>query len=64
MELLNSIADMKLGNVHVYDVDTFGNTCESLITMYAGNEFLAPTDVSELLIRLGTAGTVKPNLRF
>lgn len=67
VKLLNGIADMKLGNVQDHDIDTFGDAYEYLMTMYASNagksggEFFTPSDVSELLTRLGTVGKTKVN---
>lgn len=53
---------MNLGDVKDHDIDVFGDTYEYLMTMYASNagksggKFFTPSDVSELLTRLGTVG--------
>lgn len=66
-KLLNGIADMKLGDVKNHDIDAFGDAYEYLMTMYASNagksggEFFTPSDVSELLTMLGTAGKTEVN---
>lgn len=67
VKLLNGVAGMNLGAVHGHSIDTFGDAYEFLMTMYASNagksggEFFTPSDVSELLTRLGTAGKTKIN---
>ena len=67
VKLLNGIADMKLGDVKGHDIDAFGDAYEYLMTMYASNagksggEFFTPSDVSELLARLGTVGKTRVN---
>ncbi len=66
-KLLHGVADMKLGDVQDHDIDAFGDAYEYLMTMYASNagksggEFFTPSDVSELLTRLGTVGKKKIN---
>lgn len=66
-KLLNGIADMNLGDVKDHDIDAFGDAYEYLMTMYASNagksggEFFTPSDVSELLTRLGTVGKKEVN---
>ena len=61
-KLLWGVRDMKLGDVKHHDIDAFGDAYEYLMTMYASNagksggEFFTPSDVSELLTRLGTVG--------
>ncbi|MFV0382105.1 MAG: type I restriction-modification system subunit M [Bacteroidales bacterium] len=61
-KLLDGVAAMKLGSVKDHDIDAFGDAYEYLMTMYASNagksggEFFTPSDVSELLTRLGTVG--------
>ena len=61
-KLLWGVRDMKLGDVKQHDIDAFGDAYEYLMTMYASNagksggEFFTPSDVSELLTRLGTVG--------
>jgi hypothetical protein len=53
---------MNLGDVKDHDIDVFGDAYEYLMTMYASNagksggKFFTPSDVSELLTRLGTVG--------
>lgn len=67
VKLLNGVADMNLGSVHDHDIDAFGDAYEYLMTMYASNagksggEFFTPSDVSELLTRLGTVGKTEVN---
>ena len=67
VKLLNGVAGMNLGAVHGHSIDTFGDAYEFLMTMYASNagksggEFFTPSDVSELLTRLGTVGKTKVN---
>lgn len=66
-KLLYGIADMNLGDVKNHDIDAFGDAYEYLMTMYASNagksggEFFTPSDVSELLTRLGTIGKTEVN---
>ena len=61
-KLLDGIANMDLGDVKHHDIDAFGDAYEFLMTMYASNagksggEFFTPSDVSELLTKLGTVG--------
>lgn len=66
VKILNGVADMKLeykDNV----IDAFGDAYEYLMGMYAqnagksGGEFFTPSDVSELLTRLGTVGKTEVN---
>ena len=66
VKILNGIAEMKLeykDNV----IDAFGDAYEYLMTMYASNagksggEFFTPSDVSELLTRIGTVGKTEIN---
>ena len=67
VKLMNGIGEMKLGSVEDHDIDAFGDAYEYLMTMYASNagksggEFFTPSDVSELLTRLGTVGKTKVN---
>lgn len=67
VKLLNGIGDMKLGDVKNHGIDAFGDAYEYLMTMYASNagksggEFFTPSEVSELLTRLGTVGKTKVN---
>ena len=67
VKLLNGIGGMNLGKVRGHSIDAFGDAYEFLMTMYASNagksggEFFTPSDVSELLTRLGTVGKTKVN---
>ena len=67
VKLLNGIGGMNLGEVRGHSIDAFGDAYEFLMTMYASNagksggEFFTPSDVSELLTRLGTVGKTKVN---
>lgn len=67
VKLLDGVASMNLGSVKNHDIDAFGDAYEYLMTMYASNagksggEFFTPSDVSELLTRLGTVGKTKIN---
>ena len=67
VKLLNGVGEMKLGDVKDHSIDAFGDAYEYLMTMYASNagksggEFFTPSDVSELLTRLGTVGKEKVN---
>ncbi len=62
VKLLDGIANMNLGSVKNHDIDAFGDAYEYLMYLYASNagksggEFFTPTEVSELLTRLGTVG--------
>lgn len=64
-KLLDGVAQMNLGSFKNHDIDAFGDAYEYLMTMYASNagksggEFFTPSDVSELLVRLGTVGRDK-----
>lgn len=66
-KLLLGVNNMKLGNADDMNNDTFGDAYEYLMTMYASNagksggEFFTPSDVSELLTRLGTVGKKSVN---
>lgn len=61
VKILNGVADMNLAYKD-NAIDAFGDAYEYLMTMYASNagksggEFFTPSDVSELLTRLGTVG--------
>lgn len=67
VKLLDGIASMNLGSVKNHDIDAFGDAYEYLMAMYASNagksggEFFTPSEVSELLTRLGTVGKKKVN---
>lgn len=66
-KLLEGIAGMNLGDMMNHQNDTFGDAYEYLMTMYASNagksggEFYTPSEVSELLARLGTVGKTQVN---
>lgn len=65
VKLMNGIGNMDLGDISDHHNDTFGDAYEYLMTMYASNagksggEFFTPSEVSELLTRLGTVGKDK-----
>ena len=67
VKLLDGVASMNLGSLKNHEIDAFGDAYEYLMTMYASNagksggEFFTPSDVSELLTRLGTVGKPKIN---
>lgn len=67
VKLLEGIAKMNLGSVKEHDIDAFGDAYEYLMKMYASNagksggEFYTPSEVSELLTRLGTVGKQRIN---
>ncbi len=67
IKLLDGIASMDLGSVKKHEIDAFGDAYEYLMAMYASNagksggEFFTPSEVSELLTRLGTVGKKKIN---
>ena len=67
VKLLEGIGGMDLGDMKDHHNDTFGDAYEYLMTMYASNagksggEFYTPSEVSELLTRLGTIGKTKVN---
>jgi len=60
--LLDAIADLRLGDLTGNTIDTFGDAYEYLMTMYAssagksGGEFFTPQEVSELLARIAVLG--------
>ena len=66
VKILDGIAAMKL-EYKDNAIDAFGDAYEYLMTMYASNagksggEFFTPSDVSELLTRLGTVGKTEVN---
>lgn len=66
-KLLHGVANMDLGNVKDHNIDAFGDAYEYLMAMYASNagksggEFFTPSEVSELLTRLGTVGKTEVN---
>lgn len=65
-KILNGVANMNL-TYKDNAIDAFGDAYEYLMTMYASNagksggEFFTPSDVSELLTRLGTVGKTEVN---
>ena len=66
VKILKGVAEMKL-EYKDNAIDAFGDAYEYLMTMYASNagksggEFFTPSDVSELLTRLGTVGKTEVN---
>ena len=66
VKILNGVASMQLAYKD-NAIDAFGDAYEYLMTMYASNagksggEFFTPSDVSELLTRLGTVGKTEVN---
>ena len=66
VKILDGVAEM---NLEYKDnaIDAFGDAYEFLMTMYASNagksggEFFTPSDVSELLTKLGTVGKTEVN---
>lgn len=66
VKILSGVADMNL-KYKDNSIDAFGDAYEYLMTMYASNagksggEFFTPSDVSELLTRLGTVGKTEIN---
>ena len=66
-KLLDGIGALDLGDMMDHHNDTFGDAYEYLMTMYASNagksggEFYTPSEVSELLTRLGTVGKTQVN---
>ena len=66
VKILNGVADMNLAYKD-NAIDAFGDAYEYLMTMYASNagksggEVFTPSDVSELLTRLGTVGKTEIN---
>ncbi len=67
VKLLNSVADMKLGDYQDNTIDAFGDTYEFLMGMYASNagksggEYYTPQEVSELLTRITVLGKKEVN---
>ena len=65
VRLLNSVAEMKLGDYKDNTIDAFGDAYEYLIGMYASNagksggEYYTPQEVSELLAHLTISGKPK-----
>lgn len=66
-KLLNSIAQLKLGDYKDNTIDAFGDAYEYLMGMYASNagksggEYYTPQEVSELLTRLTIVGKTEVN---
>lgn len=66
-DILDNIAQMKLGNYQDNTIDAFGDAYEFLMGMYASNagksggEYFTPQEVSELLTRLATVGKKEVN---
>ncbi|MDD4679623.1 MAG: type I restriction-modification system subunit M [Clostridia bacterium] len=67
VKLLNSVAEMKLGDYKDNTIDAFGDAYEFLMGMYASNagksggEYFTPQEVSELLTRLALVGKDEVN---
>ncbi|NCU26635.1 type I restriction-modification system subunit M [Candidatus Nomurabacteria bacterium] len=67
VKLLNSIAEMKLGDYRDNTIDAFGDAYEFLMGMYASNagksggEYYTPQEVSELLTRIALVGKTEVN---
>lgn len=67
VKLLNSVADMKLGDYKDNTIDAFGDAYEFLMGMYASNagksggEFFTPQEVSELLTHIALVGKTEIN---
>ena len=70
VKLLNGIGELNLGDIKDHHNDTFGDAYEYLMGMYAANagksggEYFTASEVSELLIRLGTVGKTKVNKAY
>jgi len=66
-DLLESIANLKLGNYSDNTIDAFGDAYEYLMAMYASNagksggEYYTPQEVSELLAEITTVGKTQVN---
>lgn len=67
VKLLNSVAEMNLGDFEDNTIDAFGDAYEYLMSMYAANagksggEFFTPQEVSELLTRIAVLGKTEVN---
>ncbi len=67
IRIMNTIAEMQLGNFYDNDIDAFGDAYEYLMSMYAGSagkkggEFFTPQEVSELLAKMTTVGKTEVN---
>ena len=67
IRIMNTIAEMQLGNFYDNSIDAFGDAYEYLMSMYAGTagkkggEFFTPQEVSELLAKITTVGKTEVN---
>ncbi|HZJ84402.1 MAG TPA: type I restriction-modification system subunit M [Syntrophomonadaceae bacterium] len=67
VKLINSVAEMQLGNYQDNNIDAFGDAYEYLMAMYASNagksggEYFTPQEVSELLTRIALVGKIEVN---
>ncbi len=67
VKLINSVADMQLGNYQDNTIDAFGDAYEYLMGMYASNagksggEYFTPQEVSDLLTRIALVGKKEVN---
>ncbi|MGI6686429.1 MAG: type I restriction-modification system subunit M [Bacillota bacterium] len=67
VKLLNSVAEMQLGDYKDNTIDAFGDAYEFLMGMYASNagksggEYFTPQEVSELLTHLALVGKTEVN---
>jgi len=67
VKLLNTVAEMKLGDYKDNTIDAFGDAYEFLMGMYASNagksggEYYTPQEVSELLTHLTLVGKTEVN---
>lgn len=67
VKLINSVAEMQLGNYQDNTIDAFGDAYEYLMAMYASNagksggEYFTPQEVSELLTRIALVGKTEVN---
>jgi type I restriction enzyme M protein len=67
VKILDTIAEMKLGDYQNNNIDAFGDAYEFLMGMYASNagksggEFFTPQEVSELLTRIALVGKTQVN---
>ena len=67
VRIMNAISDFRLGRLEDNAIDTFGDTYEFLMKMYAshagksGGEFFTPQEVSELLARITVVGKTSVN---
>lgn len=67
VKLLDSVAEMKLGDYQDNTIDAFGDAYEYLMGMYAANagksggEYFTPQEVSELLTRIAVLGKTEVN---